>query len=409
MEKDFSTLSNCFQLLQKVLLDAFQTDTFYFSPPYQNLELIDRGIRTLAWSDYETKDSRFLPSPYCRLYIIKSNLGFYNLIALFASEEQPDFISVGPFRDEEISPHYFSQILKDTNLSAGEFASMKYFYEDLPLVSMASITNVTRHILGSFFPEFSNLQYEVLSYSEQTRQLSVNHDLLQEYTSEFSEEYKRSCFAFLSALKKGNLEDAQDALKHFLQSTNLTIVHNVFRYKQKLHMLNDYCHMALLDTTIHPAHVLRLASTMTAKIDGISSQTKLAYIPYDICHKYCLLVKNYKNPQYSKTTRDVINYIQLHLEEELTLSLLAARFQKNASALSRTFKQDTGISLTKFIHQTRIEESLRYFNSTGMSVSEIAVAVGFQDFSYFSRLFHKQVGCTPREYRNLGSRKEAAE
>ncbi|MBQ5754657.1 MAG: helix-turn-helix domain-containing protein, partial [Oscillospiraceae bacterium] len=33
-----------------------------------------------------------------------------------------------------------------------------------------------------------------------------------------------------------------------------------------------------------------------------------------------------------------------------------------------------------------------------MSVSDVAVAVGFQDFAYFSRLFKKQIGCSPREY-----------
>lgn len=403
MGKNISTAKNCFQLLQKVLLDAFQTDAFYFTPPYENLTQIDRGIRTLVWEHYEKRDVRFWSegkAPAYRLCIIKSNLGFYNLIAFMNTHADPDFISVGPFRDEEISPYYFSQIVRDTNLSTNTLTSMKYFYESLPLVSLSAITNVTRHILSSFFPEFKNISAELLSYSEQTHQLSVNQDLLYEYTEEHSEKYKQCCFSFLSALQKGILEDAQTALKEFLQTANMTTVHNMLAYKKNLHMLNHYCHMALLRTTVHPAHILRLSGNLSSKIDGISSQTKLAYVPYDICHKYCLLVKNYANPEYSKLTRDVMDYIQLHLDEELSLSLLADFFQKNASALSRAFKQDTGISLTNYIHQRRIEESIRYFNTTDMSVSEVAVAVGIPDFAYFSKLFHKQIGCSPREYRN---------
>lgn len=403
MEENRINAQNCFQLLQKVLQDAFQTDAFYFTPPYQNLTQIDRGIRTLVWEHYENRDARFWTNgeaPAHRLCIIKSNLGFYNLIAFMSSSAQPDFISIGPFRDEEISPHYFSQILKDTKLSDTTLSSMKYFYESLPLVSLTAISNVTQHILSSFFPEFHNISAELLSYSEQTHQLSINQDLLHEYTEEHSEHYKKSCISFLTALQKGNLKDAQEALKDFLQSSNLTTVRNVLSYKKTLHTLNAYCHMALLETTIHPAHILRLAGNLDAKIDGISSQTKLAYIPYDICHKYCLLVKNYANPEYSKLTRDVIDFIQLHLEEELSLSLLAEHFAKNASALSRAFKQDTGISLTTYIHQRRIKESIRYFNTTDMSISEVAVAVGIPDFAYFSKLFHKHIGCSPKEYRN---------
>lgn len=403
MDKSRTNAQNCFQLLQKVLQDAFQTDTFYFTPPYKNLTQIDRGIRTLVWEHYENRDIRFWSDgqpPAHRLCIIKSNLGFYNLIAFMSSSAQPDFISIGPFRDEEISPHFFSQILKDTKLSGTTLSSMKYFYESLPLASLTAISNVTQHILTSFFPEFKNITAELLSYSEQTHKLSVNQDLLHEYTEEHSEHYKKSCFSFLNSLKKGNLNEAQENLKEFLQIANLTTVRNVLTYKKNLHMLNNYCHLALLETAIHPAHILRLAGNLDAKIDGISSQTKLAYVPYDICHKYCLLVKNYANPQYSKLTRNVTDYIQLHLEEELSLSLLAAYFQKNASALSRTFKQDTGISLTHYIHQCRIEESIRYFNTTDMSVSEVAVAVGIPDFAYFSKLFHRQIGCSPKQYRS---------
>ena len=94
----------------------------------------------------------------------------------------------------------------------------------------------------------------------------------------------------------------------------------------------------------------------------------------------------------------MINYIRLHLEENLNLALLAEHFHKNASALSAAFSREVGMPLTDYIHQERINEALRYFNSTKLSVSEVALSVGFQDFTYFSRLFKRQVGCSPREY-----------
>ena len=97
-----------------------------------------------------------------------------------------------------------------------------------------------------------------------------------------------------------------------------------------------------------------------------------------------------------------MNYVGLHLEEELTLSKIADLFQKNASALSNSFSKETGTSLTQYIHQMRIQEALRLFNTTEMSVSDVAVAIGFQDFAYFSKIFRKVVGCSPRDYKNMG-------
>ena len=130
--------------------------------------------------------------------------------------------------------------------------------------------------------------------------------------------------------------------------------------------------------------------------------TKLEQMTNEICHKYCLLVKNYANPDSSRLTKDVITYIQLHLDEELSLSHLATHFKKNASVLSNTFSKETGQTLTKFIHQTRIQEAIRLFNTTNLSVSEVALTVGYPDFSYFSKVFSKTVGCSPREYRSAG-------
>lgn len=145
----------------------------------------------------------------------------------------------------------------------------------------------------------------------------------------------------------------------------------------------------------------RWFSTRT-KIDSLTTMAKLEQMPNEICHKYCLLVKNYANTGYSRLTKEVINYIQLHLEEELSLNYLAEQFGKNASTLSHSFSKETGISLTKYIQQTRIREAIRLFNTTDFPVSDVAIMVGYQDFSYFSKIFSSQTGMSPREYKRRG-------
>ena len=196
----------------------------------------------------------------------------------------------------------------------------------------------------------------------------------------------------------GNNNLAKKALQSFLHESKLTSNRTLRNYKSLLNALNTYCHLALLQTDIHPSYILKQAASIGMRIEETTSLAKLEQMPNDICHKYCLLVKNYANPEYSKLTKNVIAYIQNHLDEELSLNQLAMNFDKNASFLSNTFSKDTGVTLTKFIHQTRIQEAIRLFNTTDMPVSEVSLAVGYQDFSYFSKMFSKIVGTSPREY-----------
>ena len=94
----------------------------------------------------------------------------------------------------------------------------------------------------------------------------------------------------------------------------------------------------------------------------------------------------------------VVDYITLHLDENLTLAALAERFEKNPSYLSKQFHEETGIPLTNFVQSERIRMAVRLFNTTQMSVSDVALQVGISDFGYFSKQFKKQIGVSPREY-----------
>ena len=97
----------------------------------------------------------------------------------------------------------------------------------------------------------------------------------------------------------------------------------------------------------------------------------------------------------------MVNYIDQHLATELSLSVLAETFDKNPSYLSNAFKKEVGDTITEYINKARIQASLRYFNTTNMSVGEVADAVGISDFGYFSKLFKKHVGVSPREYKKM--------
>lgn len=395
-------IMKCYELLQNVLLDGFNVPVIYFTPPYTDIKKIDLGIRATVWPNYNDRDTKIslsnLSSQY-RILIIKSNLGFYNVLVFFDSDTKQDFISIGPFRNDELSPNYFVQILKEAHVTPTTVRGIRHIYESMPFAHVDTIVNVSKHILGTFIPEFKETTPELYQYAEQKREIEINTDLLEQNFIKSSEQYYALLFAFLKYLEQGDNSGAKKALQTFLQETKFIMNRNMQDTKLLLHALNDYCHMALLQTSIHPSHVLKQSASIGVRIENTTSLAKLEQLPNEICHKYCLLVKNYSNPDYSKLTRDVIAFVQLHYEEELSLMEISSHFNKNPSVLSNVFSKETGQPLTTFIQQTRIREAIRLFNTTTMSVSEVAMAVGYQDFSYFSKIFSKNTGHSPREYK----------
>lgn len=95
----------------------------------------------------------------------------------------------------------------------------------------------------------------------------------------------------------------------------------------------------------------------------------------------------------------VLDYIQLHYREPLSLSDLAERFGINHCHLSKQFKKMVGQNFIRFVHELRVRHACSLLLSTNMSGIEIAVEVGFGSFKSFARTFADIKGTTPTDYR----------
>ena len=92
-------------------------------------------------------------------------------------------------------------------------------------------------------------------------------------------------------------------------------------------------------------------------------------------------------------------YISAHYMEKLTLRDLAANLYLNDTYLSKLFRQELNTSFTDYLNNTRIEHSIELMRSTDKSLLEIAGLVGFDDQSYFTKVFRRVTGMTPLAYR----------
>ena len=90
-------------------------------------------------------------------------------------------------------------------------------------------------------------------------------------------------------------------------------------------------------------------------------------------------------------------YITEHYTDKLCLAQIAKDIHANGSYLSRLYKNKTGQNLFDTINKMKLEKAKEYM-SQGLKIYEVAQKVGFDDVSYFSRVFRKHEGCSPREY-----------
>ncbi|WP_337102720.1 helix-turn-helix domain-containing protein [Paenibacillus sp. YIM B09110] len=108
---------------------------------------------------------------------------------------------------------------------------------------------------------------------------------------------------------------------------------------------------------------------------------------------------NQNGKDVSQAVEKVQRYMEANLGEDFSRERAAENVYLNPAYLSRLFRRETGYSLTDYLVKLRITKARMELEKTNNRVSDVAVAVGYANFSHFSKLFKKMTGLTPQEYR----------
>jgi len=98
--------------------------------------------------------------------------------------------------------------------------------------------------------------------------------------------------------------------------------------------------------------------------------------------------------------KEAVEFIDMYFFEELTLMSLSNKFNVESSYFSRIFRQETGENLTIYLARKRMDKAKEYMKDPKINLTEIAFMTGYDDYTYFNRVFRKITGISPREYRN---------
>lgn len=116
-------------------------------------------------------------------------------------------------------------------------------------------------------------------------------------------------------------------------------------------------------------------------------------------HSASELTGRYHNSSEDTVLTHAMEYIRLNSAGPITVAQLAEFCHCSQSYISRIFKRRTGVNINVYINKTRIEAAKNHLLLSNETVAEIALAVGFNDPNYFSRIFTQIIGIAPTEFR----------
>lgn len=327
---------------------------------------------------------------------------------LLRTVDDPDghfyYILAGPYIDGEIRPDPES-VAKRVRLGPEAVPVLQEHYYALPL--LRDLVQVTAAFYLHLFPDHeTTIVRKEMAADLALGMLQAGNDLpnAPKEPRNMPERYEAE-ERILRAVEKGDVNEAISAMRAFGGLHSERSFGDVESSRLWLGSLNDLFRRAVQRAQVHPAHINRVATYFGEEIRTADRNSQFTMLVDSMLRRYCDLVNTYSMQGYSQIIREVMNYVEFHLQEELDLQALADRFAVNASYLSRRFRQETGSTLTEYVNRKRIERAMALLITTDLPVSEISAAVGILDNSYFSRIFRKQTGMTPREYRSIRQHK----
>jgi len=277
-------------------------------------------------------------------------------------------------------------------------------YNDFPDYSISC-----RHMVKSLHSLISG---EYIAHITPACPIGQAVEVFQQLTQDVQEKYTVQTSVFISGQDEGYTREpgfsVQEWTNALLSRDPEPVLENINRYLTSIpsgqYITRDRIreiHDMLMDAVYGALSVYR--NQEHKEVSGMAADNYLNSIP-----DFLLWVKNVTNETVNRITSKnstatavdvVIRYIHDNLGNELSRSELMDVVHLHPDYLSALFRQETGISLTKYITQERINGAKNLLIATDLPISEIATRNGFQSIAYFSKQFKNQENMTPSEYR----------
>lgn len=321
-----------------------------------------------------------------------------NNTALFGS------VLVGPFLMEEPDSLLISGIHK--RYPAFTTGFLLDLYEEMgsiEIIPPARVTQISKLLFYLFANLISDSKQQLVLNQQKLHQQSKINESIQMYKTgglveQDSYPYEKEK-ELISKVKTGNISEARTILNQVLGYVFFSAGNSLENIKPRAIELSSLLSRAAMEGGAATDTVLKINNQFIKSLQEIDSIDDLCHRLSENLETFTESMFNYVPAKNNETVKKAIAFISSNYSSPITLETVAEHVQLSPAYFSTVFKQNSGSSFKDYLNMVRIEESKRLLSNTTYTILDIAVAVGYEDQSYFSKVFKKHTGLTPKQYR----------
>ena len=170
-------------------------------------------------------------------------------------------------------------------------------------------------------------------------------------------------------------------------------------YKNLFIVTISFTTKASIDGGVDSESAYTLSDMYIQTVEEINSYEEVTELFISMFNSFLDLVDKAKRQKYTSQVYCAIDYISRHFNENISVVQMAQNVHLSESHLGKLFNRQTGMSIKSFIIRRRITEAANLLKYTEKSISDICIMAGFNDQSYMTNQFRKNMGTTPKKYR----------
>lgn len=367
---------------------------------------LDQGLRReiLGIADAPQKVREWLGRTEPNHVIFMDDIFHCSYVVLRQPNEEKMLV-VGPVLFQRMTPERIKKLLRELDLGDTLRTSLENYYSGLALMHDQGLYERLICVGADYVFGKGHYQIEHITYpnAEQWNDLFGSSVRIPEkpfLNVRHIEQRFELEGQILTAVSNGNDNMALDSISRLMQLMSARQIPGdaqAFRYDMVA--MNTLMRKAAEQSGVHPVYIDAYYRQCNKEISSLQGEEDCVPFIRKTVLGYCSMVKEHQFQGHSYAVRRVITYVSTDIAADLSLSSLAAELNINSSYLSTLFRKEMGMPLTEYVNRARVNHAKRLLETTNLPIKSVAAQIGITDMPYFSRLFRRLAGTTPKGYR----------
>jgi len=331
----------------------------------------------------------------------------YFMIQVADQNQYNGTIVVGPALPIELTGDRLQALVYDLSNQQNIRDLLLQYYESLSRISSLTFIHISMHLYYMLYQKPLDPAEIILNnklVGEQTLEIEDPHitiSLRRENVSFHHDHlYEKKLFQYI---KEGRKEEFLKAYKLSPELGEMGVLSKKSQLRNRKNLgisAITLATRAAMEGGLHHEIAYTLSDLYIQELEELTDIKTADILIEQAFSDFAERVRKNKQQKYSKPINMCLNHIFNNLYEDITLSSLANLVGMHPNYLSSLFKKEVGLSIAEYIQRTKIEEAKSLLTFTNYSLLKIATMLNFHDQSYFTKIFKKYTGITPRKYKN---------